>query len=481
MTATGTAGGAGIGGGNGGLGQSITISDGTVKANGSAGGSGIGGGNGNYGYIIGISGGDVTATGTAGGAGIGGGNGGLGQSITISGGTVKANGNAGGAGIGGGNGKSGTKITVSDGTVTVSAGEGGGAGIGTGDATNADLMDVRANKINITGGTVTAIGGAAGGAGIGGGKGTATSTKNGSDGVTISGGNVTATGGKGAAGIGSGRDSAWALGSSVTITGGTVKATGGAGNAAGIGAGENDAGDPTILINTTTGETYVKAITRGLGAAIGCGDTDAILTMDLLQNLNKGLVQYYRSTTLYKAVHNGLYVGMAENNADDHAVTDAHLWGSAEDGTEIIEIIKKATPTEQGILRHHCTVDGCQGYYDAPYDYVAPEEPDEPDTPSTPDKKPDTPSTPDTPDAPAQDDTADTTPADSTMQPGDVQGDDVPSGELDKAAVTPAVQNAKAALPKTGSNWLAAIAMALSGMALTMAGAFTSLFAKSKH
>lgn len=51
---------------------------------------------------------------------------------------------------------------------------------------------------------------------------------------------------------------------------------------------------------------------------------------------------------------------------------------------------------------------------------------------------------------------------------------------------TPSVQDATpdstvAALPKTGVNWTAALAMALSGMALTVAGAFTSLFAKSKH
>lgn len=37
-----------------------------------------------------------------------------------------------------------------------------------------------------------------------------------------------------------------------------------------------------------------------------------------------------------------------------------------------------------------------------------------------------------------------------------------------------------AALPKTGVNWFTALAMALSGMALTVAGAFTSL-SKSKH
>ena len=32
-----------------------------------------------------------------------------------------------------------------------------------------------------------------------------------------------------------------------------------------------------------------------------------------------------------------------------------------------------------------------------------------------------------------------------------------------------------------GESFMAALAMALSGMALTVAGAFTSLFAKSKH
>ena len=51
---------------------------------------------------------------------------------------------------------------------------------------------------------------------------------------------------------------------------------------------------------------------------------------------------------------------------------------------------------------------------------------------------------------------------------------------------TPPVQDATpdstvAALPKTGVNWFTALAMALSGMALMAAGAFTSLFAKSKH
>ena len=36
-------------------------------------------------------------------------------------------------------------------------------------------------------------------------------------------------------------------------------------------------------------------------------------------------------------------------------------------------------------------------------------------------------------------------------------------------------------LPKTGVNWIAALAMGLSGLTLMAAGAFTSLFRKSRH
>ena len=40
---------------------------------------------------------------------------------------------------------------------------------------------------------------------------------------------------------------------------------------------------------------------------------------------------------------------------------------------------------------------------------------------------------------------------------------------------------AAAALPKTGVNWISALGMALSGMLLTIAGAFASLKYKEKH
>lgn len=87
--------------------------------------------------------------------------------------------------------------------------------------------------------------------------------------------------------------------------------------------------------------------------------------------------------------------------------------------------------------------------------------------PETPveDETPDEVVTPETPELPpVQDATPDDAAPETPVLPSD--------------AVLPAVQDA---LPKTGVNWTAAIGMALSGMALMAAGAFTSLFHKAKH
>ena len=78
-----------------------------------------------------------------------------------------------------------------------------------------------------------------------------------------------------------------------------------------------------------------------------------------------------------------------------------------------------------------------------------------------------TPETPETPDTPVSPDEAET-PAN-------------PENPTDPSVQDATPDSTVAALPKTGVNWMAALAMALSGMALTVAGAFTSLFAKSKH
>ena len=96
----------------------------------------------------------------------------------------------------------------------------------------------------------------------------------------------------------------------------------------------------------------------------------------------------------------------------------------------------------------------------------------------TPDPEP-TPD-PDTPDTPVS-------PEDPTTPPvQDATSDDAETPVNPENPANPPVQDATpdstvAALPKTGVNWFTALAMALSGMALTVAGAFTSLFAKSKH
>ena len=147
LKATGGKYGAGIGGGNYGSGENITITGGRVNATGGWGSAGIGGGNygsGNYGSgkNITIKGGTVTAKGGDCGAGIGGGNGGIGENIKITDGTVNATGGWGGAGIGGGDGggvnASGSNVTVSGAAqVTATAGKsdgyyGAGATIGSG-------------------------------------------------------------------------------------------------------------------------------------------------------------------------------------------------------------------------------------------------------------------------------------------------------------------------------------------------------------
>lgn len=242
-------------------------------------------------------------------------------------------------------------------------------------------------------------------------------------------------------------------------------------NGAGIGNGANDAVDTTVTINANDNELNVAATTRSFGEAI---TGESTLTMANLGNEHSGVVHSYRKgwifTYLNNTVHNGKCVGMEDNNQDLHQEDDAHTWGRS-------QIIKYATPDEQGTIRHYCSVDGCKGYYDEPYDYVEPS-PDEPTpvtpvTPVTPDETPDS-----TPGTPAQD-----TPADTAVTPDAVQAD----AAVTPAAVQNAVQGAKpeaavtaAALPQTGVNWLAALASALSGVALLTAGLFLNR-KESKH
>lgn len=505
LTATGGTSGAGIGGGFAGTANNITISGGTVDATGGSHGAGIGGGGNSYQSAAGsasnitISGDKthVTATGGLWGAGIGGGAGGgvknstagNASNIIISGGTVIATGNGSAAGIGGGadlngiEGGSATDITISGGNVIAIGGKGsdsqsGGAGIGGGTDIWGYSRGGVGSNITISGGTVNAVGGRNsagigggdgagcsditisggtvtassedGAAGIGGGRWAGAGTAD-SAGVTITNGTVTANGGAGAAGIGDGANNVSEVGSVISITGGTVTANSGKGEAAGIGNGENDANDAAVNISATTARLDVTAVTQGSDEAITGGDD---MTMAELNNQFSGVVRFFRGTNHYNTVHNGKYVGMDDNNADEHQETDAHIWGST-------EIIRQATPTEQGILRHHCAVDGCKGYYEEFFDYVAPAEPVTP-----------APTDPDTPDVPGTSDSTPGTPAQGT--PADAATADAVPGAAtaEEVSVTPsgAQTVTAAALPKTGVNWLAAVGSAISGMVLLAAG-----------
>lgn len=102
---------------------------------------------------------------------------------------------------------------------------------------------------------------------------------------------------------------------------------------------------------------------------------------------------------------------------------------------------------------------------------VTPKPTPDPDPEPTPD--PDTPDTPVSPEDP-------TTPPVQDATPEDAETPVTPENPANPP-VQDATPDTVAALPKTGVNWFTALAMALSGMALMAAGAFTSLFAKSKH
>ncbi|MCD8037372.1 MAG: carbohydrate-binding domain-containing protein, partial [Clostridiales bacterium] len=237
-------------------GNTLTITgDGSLTAKGGTNAAGIGGGNGKDGSSITISGGTIEATGGTDAAGIGGGYGGNGSNITISSGTVTANGSYGAAGIGGGCamqqagnyiGGNGNYIKIIGGTVTATS-EGnynGGAGIGCG-------YGGSANDITIGGGTVTATGGP-NSAGIGGGSWCS------ADKITISGGTVNATGNSDGAGIGGGCQQ---IVTNIEISGGYITAT--SNNGSNIGSGYNASGTSTVTItggyfadsNATIGES----------------------------------------------------------------------------------------------------------------------------------------------------------------------------------------------------------------------------------
>ena len=249
ITATGGISGSGIGGGSkiNGSGGTITINGGEITANGGDNGAGIGGGSASSGGIITINGGTIATTGGNLGAGIG--SLGAGGTIEINGGDITATGGNLGAGIGGGSQQSGGTITIHGGEI-VATGYSGSAGIGSGFAASIGSATV----INIDGGIVTATCSddaleTLGGAGIGGGG-----AANSSVAITIIGGTVTASGGKGADGIGNGGESQ--NGSSSTFS------TGDAGNAV-IYATAGDGTDTEAIVGKDDTDNWLGVIFLG--------------------------------------------------------------------------------------------------------------------------------------------------------------------------------------------------------------------------
>ena len=360
-------------------------------------------------------------------------------------------GGAGAAGIGGGYNTGFLTIELIDSILReINGGAGadnkGGAGIGTGAY---DYPTSFPTTINLRNTTVENAAGATGAAGIGGGYNTSIGVGNSDTNISISGGNVTATAGK--------------------MRGESFGST--AANAPfAIGNGELPDVDyfktkGNVTINGDASDTIVTAIASDLDHAIS---QLANITVDSLGEAHKVLINMKDSSgTLLKAIHNRAYVGYPA----DADVDEAHAWGKG-------VIIREATPEQKGLKRYTCTVDGCGATKEEEYEYVAPI-PVEPTDPTTPGTKPGTPAAPDTPaDSPVQDTaTADTTPADSTVLPGNVQNPDALDGKPSDAAAAPAnaknpaVQDAKA-LPQTGSNWLAVLGTALSGLWLMAVGFF---------
>ena len=114
--------------------------------------------------------------------------------------------------------------------------------------------------------------------------------------------------------------------------------------------------------------------------------------------------------------------------------------------------------------------------YGALREVVEPTPDPDPTPDPTPDPdQPDTPVTPEDPTNPPVQDAAPDAPAETPVTPENPANPPVQDAAPDAPASTVST------LPKTGVNWIAALAMGLSGLTLMAAGAFTSLFRKSKH
>ena len=447
------------------------------------GGAGIGGatGHGNATNITISGNAKVAATGSnSGGAGIGGGDDGVGKNIRITDhADVTAYGGNQGAGIGGGPCRGGS-VEISGNAKVFAMGANDGAGIGSGYdcscwGNHPELVDT---SVTISENAEVMAVGSYRAAAIGNGA----SSEQGKTTVTITGGTVTAIGGKSSIDYWNGncyKDLASAIGGgnsdevqdvTVTINGTTGNTTVNAscwldqesaistGNGAADIIGYDKDGKSPF---GEDGSVIVRMYNHGSYTTTGYGPFSKY----------EGDLTGYNLGTLYQTVHNRKY--MEENpNIDTKKLEDEdlHDW-------KLVGKVVEPTTEKDGYADYICSIDKCGQTKHVVLPKIVPDTPstpDTPDTPNTPDKPstPDTPSTPDvpstpevTPDAPAQDGTApaDTPAADTTATAQNV----AQNAEPEAAAAAPA---AAAVLPQTGANWLAVVGSALSGLFLLAAG-----------
>lgn len=152
------------------------------------------------------------------------------------------------------------------------------------------------------------------------------------------------------------------------------------------------------------------------------------------------------------------FSGKGETSYDTGSISYSYRTTDKVDTTALTKDTKKTTTAKAAynfttVARKNFTV-------------TTPADPEEPTPPQEEEvETPETPETTETPQTPEAPPVEDATPEEPAAP---------------AAPELPAVE-AAAALPKTGVNWIAALGMALSGMVLTIAGAFASLKYKEKH
>ena len=211
---------------------------------------------------------------------------------------------------------------------------------------------------------------------------------------------------------------------------------------------------------TTTHKTGEGATAYGENTS---GDFDGTYTQkksETVEGSGTGKGHYTTFTEVLKK----LFTGSGSKEHDEGKVSYTHRTTDKVNTTPVSK--ETVTTTDAHVDYNYTSIETRTVTVDGEETVIVPPvtPPVDPDTPDGPveDETPDEIVTPETPELPAVQDAA----PDEVVLPAEPE--------------LPAVQDATA-LPQTGVNWMAALGMALSGMVLTIAGAFASLKYKEKH